>query len=67
MSAYSGREQIDGDATTPAGRVNGDELFHSGEKKEGPFARIFQGFVAWTFLLAVLAAFGLLVLMKVGF
>ena len=48
------------------GRGNG-ELLSSGEKKEGPLARIFHSFVAWTFLLAVVSAFVLLMLMKVSF
>ena len=36
-------------------------------KKFGSFANAFQAFVAWTFLLAVVAAFVLLVMMKVSF
>ena len=35
--------------------------------KFGSFANAFQAFVAWTFLLAVVAAFVLLVMMKVSF
>ncbi|CAI8045699.1 Proton-transporting V-type ATPase complex assembly regulator TMEM9 [Geodia barretti] len=46
------------------GRGNG-ELLPTGEKKEGPLARAFHSFVAWTFLLAVVSAFVLLMLMKV--
>ena len=48
------------------GRGNG-ELLPTGERKEGPLARAFHSFVAWTFLLAVVSAFVLLMLMKVSF
>jgi hypothetical protein len=46
------------------GRGNG-ELLPTGERKEGPLTRAFHSFVAWTFLLAVVSAFVLLMLMKI--
>ena len=49
------------------GRGNGELLVPSGEKKEGRLARAFHSFVAWTFLLAVVSAFVLLMLMKASF
>ena len=48
-------------------RAGSSGSFHTGDKRDGPLANLFQAFVAWTFLLAVVAAFVLLLLMKVSF
>ena len=46
-------------------RSRGNGTVDGGTTKNGSFSNVFQAIVAWTFLFAVVAAFTLLVLMKV--
>ena len=66
-------EQSESDSGSEPSGVSGIEPartnspFRTGEKKESAFSNVFQAFVAWTFLLAVVATFIILVSMKVSF
>ena len=66
-SSSEGERNDGGIELRPAGggRGGNSEFLLAKETRGGPLARLFQGFVAWTFLLAVVAAFGFLILMKV--
>ena len=66
MSETDGDEELQFSDSCEGNPVR-NGLLHSGAKKEGYVTSLCQACVAWMFLFAVVAAFVLLILMKVRY